>query len=113
MSQDNSLSGIIRAKLLMDFRGKRNAKNRRELLRYIRQIEPVMTDRKMREIYNRILLIGWCSKGIYVVDDLAEVDKAIETRQHTIESHQENLEQLKRYRQYLIDQERGQMRLFQ
>jgi len=49
---------------------------------------------------------------IYVVDDLAEVDKAIETRRHTIESHEENLEQLRRYRQYLISRDRGQGHLF-
>jgi len=112
MNQDNSLSGIIRAKLLADFRGKKNAKLRHELLRYVRQIEPAMKDRDMRKIYNRILLIGWCKKGIYVVDNIPEVEKAIRTRERTIKSHEENVKQLKRFRQYLIDRDRGQGWLF-
>ena len=111
-NNDNSLSGIIRAKLLADFRGKRNAKNRHELLKYIHQTEPTVTDRDMREIYNRILLIGWCDEGIYVIESIPEVEKAIRTRKRTIKSHEENVKQLQRYRQYLIDQKRGQRRLF-
>lgn len=99
--QGKSIVDIIKDKLLLDFLGKKNAKKRRILLSFCHHFDRSLTDRDMRRIYNAILPIGWCSKGIYVVDELEEVDKAIKTRRATIKAHEEAIEMLRIHRAYL------------
>lgn len=96
-----SIIDIIKEKLLSDFLGKKNAKNRKIMLRYCRYFDRAITDRKMRMIYNAILPMGWCEKGIFVVDDLEEVNKAIRTRRRTVDAHETAIKKLEIHKTFL------------
>lgn len=125
MTQDNgkSIVEVIREKMLSDFLGKRNAKRRRVLLSHCHYFDRGLSDREMRRIYNTILPVAWTSgedgrKGIYVVDDPDEVDKAIKTRKSTIAAHEKAIDNLKKYKKYLVqkkkdeqEKKRGQMEI--
>lgn len=113
MKNINKLSAIAREKLIREFKGKSNAKHRSFLLQYLRMFDPSITDREVRRLYNEILPIGWCERGIYVIDDLQEIDKMIEIRRKVIRSHEKYIENLIAYRKFLLDTKGGhQMRLF-
>ena len=99
--EGKSIVDIIKDKLLLDFLGKKNAKKRRVLLSHCHRFDQSIPDREMRRIYNKVLPMGWCKEGIYVVDEIEEVDKAIETRERTIRAHEKAIEMLKIHRVYL------------
>ena len=104
------ISDIIRNHLLSEYLGKGNAKNRIFLLTYCHYFEPGLKDREMRRIYNSILPMAWCRKGIYVVDDPEEIEKAIQTRESTKEAHEKAIVKLKEYKTFLIRRKREEER---
>ena len=102
--------------LLAEFVGKENAKSRFLLLGRIKVHDPGMKDRTMRRIYGKILPVGWCEDGIYVIDSIAEVEKMIKTETRRRDSIEDKLEMLHRHRHFLIAREKEkqtkQMALF-
>ena len=113
---DTGIASLIRHILISDFLGKKNAQHRGVLLGRIRYHEPGIKDRRMRKIYGQILPIGWCDKGIYVIDSIEEVERMIQTEESRRDSIDEKIEGFKRHKAYLVqrqkEQETGQRSLF-
>lgn len=106
-----SIIEIIEDKLRSDHLGKRNAIKRRLLLAYCKYFDYAMTDRKLRRIYTKNLPIGFCRKGIYLIDDDDEVDKIDRILGKSIDTLKERRKMLKIHRRFLKSRKQGQLDL--
>jgi hypothetical protein len=108
----NGIVDTIRTELLMNFLGKGKAKHRGILLSRCHYHTPKLKDRRMRLIYAKILPVGWCKKGIYVIDKIQEVEKMIKTETSRKNAIEEKILMLERHREFLRQRDMGQMDLF-
>jgi len=120
---DNGKVGFITDTLLRCCIGKESPHTWRALFRFFKRRYPGLDEKEMRDICHDNLLIGWGKRGVYVVNSIEEVDKAIKSRSKTIQSHKAYIRKLDDYRQFLLrkreEEERrkregqsAQMRLF-
>ncbi len=99
-------------RLQVHHRGKENAVKRKDLLAWLRQYWPDLTDRDMRRMREELRAKGVCSgpTGYFIAETKAEVDEAIEYyRKYAMSLLQAKKEIEAAYPEYYGDK---QMKLF-
>ena len=115
MTNPNGILKIIDYKLFLDYLGKDSAHHRLDLLLYCQAFFPDLSDRQMRKIYSEYFCIGHSSKGIYLADDPAEIDKMIAVMRKVIDTYWEKILRFELQKERLVRirmEEAEQLRLF-
>ena len=99
---DNGKVSFITDTLLQCCVGSESSHTWRALFRYFKRRYPGLDEKEMRDICHDNLLIGWGRRGVYVVNNIEEVEQAIKSRSKTIRSHKAYVRKLDDYRQFLL-----------
>lgn len=98
-------AGILKKmewKLLMDYLGKAKAHHRYDLLAHCKMFFPELDDRTMRKLYSENFCIGHNRKGIYYIDDPAEIDKMTSIMKKKIDTYEEKIRRFEMQKEKLI-----------
>ena len=99
---ENGKVGFITDTLVRCCIGKESPHTWKVLFRYFKRRYPGLDEKEMRDICHDNLLIGWSSKGIYIVNSIEEIEQVIKSRSKTIQSHRAYIQKLDDYRQFLL-----------